>query len=172
MFFCFFLIYTAWFISVELLSSASLSALTSRVWGLGKWCPGCGGGPVRAPALPGKTSHPPPWTSPGGNETNRWADRKEVWKVRKRCVAKQQGPDRIKERQNKEQPRLEGLPRTSLESLVKRSPPLRKSRIRYNFPSVWNATKHTHTHTGSFNQRRFNGESDNMAEETFWNSGQ
>lgn len=29
---------------------------------------------------------------------------------------------------------------TSLESLVKRSPPRRKSKIKYSFPSVWNAT--------------------------------
>lgn len=41
---------------------------------------------------------------------------------------------------------------TSLESLVKRSPPRRKSSIRYNFPSVWNAALEKDEDVGSLNQ--------------------
>lgn len=41
---------------------------------------------------------------------------------------------------------------TSLESLVKRSPPRRKSSIRYNFPSVWNAALKKDKDVGSLNQ--------------------
>lgn len=115
-------------------------ALTFLVSDPCRWCPGYGGGPVLMPARLDKTSHPPLWTSPGRHEAHR---ERHIQRKRRKGII----------RWMPVWPWASKIATvwwsilTSLESLVKRSPPLRKSRIKYNFPSVWNATN-----TQSFNQ--------------------
>ena len=141
------------------------SALTFQVSDPCKWCPGYGGGPVPVPALLDKTWHPPPWTSPGRHmqrggwvrQAVRTRYQQPLWTnavTDKGYYFDTQGESwqtPLKKNANfldfiiqQTYPFVAAtsvyvFALTSLESLVKRSPPLRKSRIKYNFPSVWNA---------------------------------
>ena len=60
--------------------------LTSLAWGPGRWCPGCAGGPRPEPALPGRTSRPPPWTSPAHSVKAIGSEHQSGWPYTENCT--------------------------------------------------------------------------------------
>ena len=60
--------------------------LTSLAWGPGRWCPGCAGGPRPEPAPPGRTSRPPPWTSPAHSVKATGSEHQSGWPYTENCT--------------------------------------------------------------------------------------